>query len=494
MSTPTAEPETATLSSTSDSQQMLAMMTRFISNQEEVNRDVRHKQEQLFSYIESLDSSASPMGGAAAAAAQVVEEKEEKERQRQTVRNSRTSVYQNNSINDYSTVAGGYPFSPLAPPPVRTLTEQERDRRASHGIPDSFSTPAPVAKIAAEAVVKLPDIDRSRYSPYGQANASVGKLEKFHGDKTNDKDIDVYTFVRTVDFELNRWMSSQLIGRLELVISCTAGPARMWLMTKHNDLMALVQKKVIAAEMAEWNDVVKEQFIEAMGGGQTQRLYEAKLEELKLSRTHGNDGLTKFITSFREYAVRAYPYEKFPDNRQRSLMLGKAFQTRVCESDMRVWTEMNRMMPRPETVEEWELALTQAWATEQRVREQMRRTGYGRYGENAAGTARNKGGFTSSSAAQSVSHMQVEGETGLDGGDEDSDESLNAVAAKGGVNKKGEGQRSGRNRHIDGKMAKQLMMVKRCLLCYSGKHFARECTAPASRPPTEKELKEKADQ
>ena len=454
------------------------------------NEELRAQNARILSHIQTSTSTDD-----ADSEVQVLEEEEEKERQRHTVRHSRQSlqnVYQNNSNNSHSTVMGGGLSSPFAPPRVvPARTELEQERRASHGMPTLFSTAGPVPVHPVSDTLQpgaIPVVNKGRYSPYDQASQAMSRIDKFYGDKKHDK-VDVYTFVRSVDFQLSRYMQGQVHGRLELVISCTAGPAQMWLMNKREDVLQLIRLKHITPEMAEW-DEMKNLFIEMMDGGQTQRLYEAKLDELKVGRGQGNDEVMKFITTFREYATRAYPLDKYPDTRSRSRVLGKTFKERILASDMGVWKEMMRMMPTPQTLEEWELAFTQAWTTEQTVREQQRK----RFGENTGGAGRNKGVFTSQPSSQSVSRMQVEGETGTENEGEESEEGLNVVAARGTSNKKNEGPKKGRNKHIDGKMAAQLMRLGRCLLCYQGGHFARECPTPSSRPPSEKELKEKADQ
>ncbi len=464
-------------------QQVLDLLTSFMDQQRAINAEVQAKQEQIFSYIESSTSA-----DTVTAAAEEVEEEKEREEQRQIVRNSRSSIYLGGSSQL---------LSPIAPPPVRPRTQEEQERRASHGIPLPLATPLPASKTGSgghATVTSTPGgqvIDKSRNSPYGQADHALSRMDKFYGDKKHDKDIDVYTFVRAVDFHLERWMPEQVAGRLELAISCTSGPAQMWLLNKKEDLSILVARGQIKPEMAEW-DEIKNEFTERMGGGQTQRLYQSRLDDLKMGRKEGSDEVMKFITTFRDYALRAYPLDKHPDTKARSLMLGKIFQQRVCDSDFYVWKEAMRMMPTPETLEEWEVALSSAWTTEQAVREQQKK----RTGDNTKGTFKTKGGFATQS--QSVHHMQTDGERGPEGrGEEDTTDgqSLNAVTARGANNNpNSDGQRKRNNKHIDGKMAAQLIRLNRCLHCYKSGHFARECSAPVNRPPTEGELKVKAGQ
>jgi hypothetical protein len=319
---------------------------------------------QLLSFIKSNDHSSVPMGDAAdpvalSATATAINEEDEKKQQQRAVRDSRQSLYLHNSNL----------LSPLAPPlGVRPRTQDEVNRRASQGGP--FTTPGPASPTQPHAGV--PFIDKGRYSKYDQASQALKGIDKFYNDKKHDKDIDVYTFVRSVDFQLDRYMGTEQFGRLELVISCTAGSAQTWLLSKRDDLAAMIKMGMIAAERAEWNEI-KELFIERMGGGQTERLNQTKLDELKMGRHGGVDEVMKFVTSFREYASRAYPLAKHPDTKARSLMLGTKFQERVRDSDFGVWRETMRRMPAPETLEEWELALSSAWATEQAVRDQQRK-------------------------------------------------------------------------------------------------------------------------
>ena len=154
------------------------------------------------------------------------------------------------------------------------------------------------------------------------------------------------------------------------------------------------------------------------------------------------------------------------------------------------------MMPGPETLEEWEVALSAAWTTEQAVREQQKRRS--QYSDSTGRTFKGKGGSSHQSPSQSAYRMQAEGEADPEvRGEPDSEsgeeQSLNAVAAKGASNMR-DSEKRGRpnNKHIDGKIAAQLIRLNRCLHCYKSGHFARECTAPANRPPAENELKAKA--
>ena len=415
-------------------------------------------------------------------------EQEQKQRERYIVANSRQSVYFNNSAQGGGGDSASSPLSPFAPPfrPVQTHAEQER--RASQG--ESFRTPAPVARPRVAAVaadrVAVPGgapIDKSKGSPYDNANNAISRMDKWYGDKKNDKGIDAWQFVRSIDFQLKRWMDEQQFGRLELVIAGTGGPAQMWLMDKRDDLDILVRGGSIRPEAAEW-DAVRAEFIRSMGGGQSQRLYEAKLDELKLGKADGSEEVSKFITHFREYAMRAYPLDQHPDSKSRSLMLGKVFKERVEKSDIEVWAEAMRSKPPPELHEDWEIALATAWTTVHTIREKTRKAQ--QYNNNRGGTA-------------SVHNMTTDYETDESEGTEgqtSSNESLNAMAGKrtGQSGKSAVGKKTVRNKHIDGKMARQLMQMSRCLHCYQGGHFAKECPAPANRPPKDEELNVRAGQ
>ena len=414
------------------------------------------------------------------------EEQKQSERERFIVANSRQSVYFDNRAQGGVGDSARSPLSPFAPPFRPAQTQAEQERRASHG--ESFRTPLPVARPAVQAA---PDteatsasggatINKNKGSPYDNANYAISRMDKWYGDKKHDKDIDVHQFVRSVDFQLNRFMGTQVLGRLELVISGTAGPAQMWLMTKREDLDYLVRCKAVRPEAAEW-DAVRAEFIARMGGAQSQRLYEAKLDELKLGKAGGSDEVTKFITAFREYAMRAYPLDKHPDTASRSMMLGKIFRERLEKSDIEIWAEAMRCKPVPETLEQWEDALASAWTTVHAIREKTRKLAF----------QSNRGG------AASVHNMLVEYDTeegASTEGQSSTSEALNAVADKRHGGGKGEGRKTARNKHIDGKIARQLMQMGRCLHCYKSGHFAKECTTPANRPPKDDELKAKAGQ
>jgi hypothetical protein len=146
-------------------QQVLDLLTSFMDQQRAINAEVQAKQEQIFSYIESSTSA-----DTVTAAAEEVEEEKEREQQRQIVRNSRSSIYLGGSSQL---------LSPIAPPPVRPRTQEEQERRASHGIPLPLATPLPASKTGSgghATVTSTPGgqvIDKSRNSPYGQCNAAL---------------------------------------------------------------------------------------------------------------------------------------------------------------------------------------------------------------------------------------------------------------------------------------------------------------------------------
>ena len=381
-----------------------------------------------------------------------------------------------------STVYGANMLSPLTGPVPVARTAQEIERRASHGL---VYSPVPASRAAVEpmapAVPGGPAIDRSKDSKYWKADQALAKTDKFYGDKKHDKGVDVHTFVRAIDFQLDRWMEAQQLGRLELVISCPAGQAQAWLMNKLDDLNLLVARNVVSRENAEWA-FIKNEFIEKMGGGQAERVNMTKLDTLKLGPGNDSEEVLKFISHFREYALRAYPLSKHPDTEMRSRMLGVIFEKRVKDSNRYVWAEMQRVMPRPEKLEEWEEALLSGWTVNQSIREEMVASKAGRGGFTPNGSA-------VSSATHRLQHAAVQSDTdstnACDEGADTSSDALNAVVAKG--SKSGGLKRE--NNFIDGKMAAQLIRARRCLHCYAKGHFARECTAPTNRAPTEAELK-----
>lgn len=404
-----------------------------------------------------------------------IEHEEMKERptqaqQAHTVRNSRQSFYLNNAL-----------LSPIAPPQVDPPTEQQRIRRESHGIP--YTTPAPlrttqhtVAAITEDA----DDVDRSKNSKYDMAEQALKKVDKFYGDAKHDK-VDVYEFVDAVEFNLERYMRTQIMGTFELVIACTSGPAFTWLRNKKADLDGLVRLGRIDPEMAEWTEVVKAQFQAKMGGGQVQKLYEDRLRTLRFDRVKGSEEITKFITTFRQYSSRGFPLNEFPDTQMRSLMLGKIFEERVKKSDIRVWTEAKRTRPAPKTLEDWEETLADAWSVEHEIREEYNKL--------------NKQKDSSTPQSVRVNQMSEDGgvvqEQTLS-----TDEALNALATNNNDNNnsRGGGQRRPNNKHIDGKIAKKLIDLRRCLYCYKSGHIAKDCKAPANRPPNPEELKATAGQ
>ena len=205
--------------------EVLTRLSHFTERQEAINADLLSKQEQFRSYMElqrsgsDSDSSVAADDSEEKTVSSEVEDNEEKKRQ--VVRNSRKSVTLLNDNN--GTLYTGDMLSPTGPPPTKKQTEAERERRQSR----LFHTPASLHKTPASAVkpktsMSLPAVDKSRHSKYYEANSALSKIDKFYGDRKNDKDIDVYTFVRSVDFQLDRWMEDEPFGRLELVISVQA--------------------------------------------------------------------------------------------------------------------------------------------------------------------------------------------------------------------------------------------------------------------------------
>ena len=450
----TADTESrSTSSSPNDAiQQMMQAMDAlraFMAKQETINSQVLARQDGIF---ELLDRSA---------------ESDEDEKERELVRNSRHSISMMNSGNNITLNSPGT----FAPPKVRPRTIDELDRRASGG---TTSTPAqPTRTLYSNAAAHTPSkstlqsLDKSRNSPYDRVAQVLARGDKWYGDRKHDKDIDVYSFVRSVEHTMNMWMEDERRGRLDLVINCTAGPAQAWLLSKQDDCKQLIAGGV-KPENADW-DVVREMFMQQMGGGQTQRLYQSRLESLTLGKGDG-DEVVKFITKFTEYAMRAYPLDTYPDTTVRSLLLGKVFGERVAASDITVWQEAWR--DKPAKLEEWEAALSRAWVSEQIVREQRKKHGWNNRGNRDD---------TVPPVAQRVNNMDAEGDS----------EALNAVASNRPTNKTGGGQKKPdrpRNKHLDRKKLIQLMQLNRCLQCYKSGHIARDCQTPANRPPTEAEL------
>lgn len=441
-----------------------AVLAAFIEKQEKLNANMQSAQQQLLSFVSTI-----PLG----------EYNDDYKQQMYTARYSRPSVIAHNTLSVSSD--NNSMQSPIRPPAVRRLTKDEEARRASHGNPLFTPIADPNqeanAEVPADRAPQLPIIDRGRNTPYGQAHQAISKMDKYYGDKKYDKDIDVHSFVRSVDFELGCWMKAEMNGRLELVISATSGVARDWLLHKREDLQYLVTCGRLRPENAEWASV-KDEFIQRMGGGQTEKIYQTKLRDLRMGN-RGSDDVMKFTTTFREYATRAYPLYKYPDTVVRSLMLGGIFNDSVCASDFGVWQETQRRSPAPETLEDWEVALAAAWSSEQIVREQRRRI----FGDH-------KKSYPPSNTAK-VNHMQTENNTSeWDGTSTGSSEGLNVASTPNG---KSQAPKKF-NKYIDGKMAAQLIRLSRCLHCYKGDHFADKCPKPAPRAPTEQELKEKAGQ
>jgi len=473
--------------------EVLTRLSRFAERQESINADLLAGQEQFRSYMAQQGSDSDSDSSIAAEeekfASSQVEDNEEKKRQ--VVRNSRKSVTLLNDNN--GTLYTGDMLSPTGPPPARKQTEAEKERRQSR----LFHTPAskslhiktPASAVKPKSSVLLPAVDKSRHSKYYEANLAMGKIDKFYGDRKNDKDIDVYTFVRSVDFQLDRWMEDEPFGRLELVTSCTGGAAQMWLLNKRRDLNTMLGLGRITAEMAEW-EYVRDDFIDNMGGGQVKRLHQTKLDGLKLGRGGDSEELAKFITKFHEYSQRAYPLDDYPDTPTRSSMLGRLFETRVRDSDWGLWSQMMRMTPNTDKLEDLEQALQVVWNVEQHIRSQKSKK-LGEYAQQGGVKANKGGGYANNShPSQYVHHLEVAGETSDDNRQEGetSSETLNAAAATKSTNG-GSGQKR-KNKHIDGAVAKKLIELKRCLHCYKkNDHWARECTAPANRPPTDAELK-----
>lgn len=496
---PTSPTETVGGSPEITLQTVFDTLREFISEQRDTNHIVHSKQEQLLDWMAESSKPSTTTTTTPSKPVDVEVEDEEKEpsdydmedrRQRHNVRHSRQSVHVSNSNN--STVYGDGILTPLPEPVPRAVrTTQEKARRESHGLvlesPVTSSKLTSVRPLSPVTVPGGPHIDRSKNSKYDQANTAMSKLDKFYGDRKHDKDVDVYAWVRGIDFQLKRWMGADQVGRLELVISCTAGQAQTWLLNKQQDLLTLVQRGVIRPEYAEW-EWIKDEFIEKMGGGQTQRLYQAKLEELKLGKGKDSDEVTKFVSRFYEYAMRAYPLHKHPDTETRSLMLGQLFGKRLRDSDVGVWKEAMRQLPRPDTLEQWEEALFTAWTTEQLIRDQLNKrwpdSTKGGYSKSSSTSI----AATAASASHSLQHVDVDDETedSARGEGETDDEALNTVASKA---KSGGGQKRANNKHINGKIASQLIRLNRCLHCYQPGHFARECKAPANRAPKESELK-----
>ena len=402
----------------------------------------------------------------------------DEEQKRQVVRDARKSVILANTNNN--TVYNGDLLSPSTPAP-RRQSEAERERRQTRFVHDTtpIHTPATRSPLVPPLLkARLPAVKKSKESPYYEANQTMSKLDKFYGDRKNDKDVDVYGFVRSMDFQLNRWMEHETFGKLELVTSCTGGAAQMWLLKKRDDLSVLYAQNAITAEMTEW-EYVRTEFIEQMGGGQTERLAQAKLLTLKLGRG-GSEDLAKFIARFDEYAQRAYPLSKYPDTHARSLMLAQLFDARVKDSDLYVWSQMMRTQPRPEMLKEMQDALSAAWEVEQVIKD-ARASSKRSYSDSAQGRGGN--------APMSHSLNSIEdGDEGSPGGHEGA-EAANVMAAKNGG-----GQKRVFNKHINSQIAYQIIRANRCLLCYSKEHRASGCTSPAKQAPTAAELKAWAGQ
>lgn len=466
-------------------QEMMQTFRAFMAKQDAINSKVEARQDDLVELLQTQpEQSEQPEQSDPAGAATTVTAEpdvDEDARERELVRKSRASITFKNSNNTlYS------PPHVYTQPQVRPRTTEELARRSSHGI---LSTPVSSARAAhpSTAISATPStssafpapLDKQRNSPYDRVATLLGRRDLWYGDRKHDKDIDVYAFVRAVEHTMNMWMAGEPRGRLDLVISCTAGPAQQWLLNKKQDCDTLIVQGV-KPENADW-DVVKSQFMEQMGGGQMQRLYQSRLESLVMGKGGGED-VMKFITQFTEYSMRAYPLDKHPDTEVRSLMLGKVFGERVAASDLYVWQEAMRAKPPPEKLQDWEQALTSAWSTENTIREQRKKQ------QNLLRVGRND--VSAFPSAQRVNNMEAGGELGDYQPDDSRDEqdagaALNVVAAAAPARaKKPRNQFLAGNRDAIAKLIK----AQRCLLCYKKDHYASACTAPANRAPTPAEL------
>jgi hypothetical protein len=466
-------------------------LTNMILAQQTTNADLQAKHAELASIVAGLRAKNSTAAAPAATSIddddddddEVKENAAQQAHGRYVASDSRRRV---SMLNSNNVIVTGDLLSPNAAPPARSAqTEAERRRRESQ----MFTTPTPAHSVTrtptaitkVKALNALPFVSKDRHSIYSQANTAMSKLDKFYGDRKHDKDIDVYTFVRSIDFQLDRWMQGEVFGRLELVISCTAGPAQIWLLNKRDDLAVLLAAGMIEKEMTEW-EYVRKDFIDSMGGGQTQRLYQTKLSAVRLYKGTDSDELTKFITKFRDYAFRAYPLDEYPDTTTRSKLLAQMMEKNVRDSDFEVWKEMMRVTPKPQTLEDMEEALTSAWSVEQTIRSQKKQyENYGKSGGRGGGSA---------TSSQSLMNMEVASEMASDGSRDEGEtnESLMTTATRKPVGD-GAKKRAANNKHINGAVAAKLIKLNRCLHCYKPGHYALECKAPANRPPTESELK-----
>lgn len=448
----------------------LAKIEQFMSKQETVNS----KQEER---VNSLERTPLPLVSIDEQRPLTVEQ------QLTAMRKVRQTVHGLNSGTILSSPAT------FAPPVVRPMSDDERARRQSYG-QVGLVTPTPLTpndtttnttSPTAQPTATSTTIDRGRNSPYALASHALSKIDRFYGDGKNDK-VDVIAFLDSVEFHMSRYMHAQSYGRLELVTSCTAGPAFRWLRLKTADLNTAVAAGQFTPEMAEWNEALKTLFIEAMGGKQAEMMAKMKLSALTYDKEKGIEEVAKFVSKFKEYALTAYPLHRHPDTEARSLTLADIFKERVRVSDYYVWKEAMRMVPRPyPTLENWEEALSEAWGLEYETSNGRKQGRFKGNGSAASGT----GGYqsTGSSSGARLNHMSEEKESSAGAGA--ASESVNVANT-------GRGRTPNRpnNKYIDGRVANQLIRANRCLYCYQKNHRANDCKAPATRAPNSDELKD----
>ena len=419
----------------------------------------------------------------------------DRERQLGYVHNSRQSL----SALATSAITATFNNNVQTPmrPPTTTQTRSAFRTRLSQGPADLVQDQV-AAPVAALGVLEMDLMKKDEREKYNNAMKTLHySVSKFHGNRAGDKDGDrtVHDFVRLINAEMDAHMGSIQMGRLNLVIGRTDGVAQTWLARKRDE----VQKLRLAGAITDltiggWADIQSE-FIAEMSKGVTNTLYEAQLKTLKLRDKNGNLDIPYFIKRFDEIAERLYPASTWTSEYDRSRMLASKFEERVkYGGDDEVWRNAILMIgvggirDSERTLDHWQNALIRAWEVVQQMNDGGRRGPWRR-------DERNRGQQPTNNKQQAaVNAANTSAGGGGDNQEEESEEGktqgLQAVSTQRG---RSGGGTDSRNPHLSAKQVAQLRSNGACLSCYkTDGHYGRDCKAPANRPPTDAELKEKA--